>query len=141
MPAVLGLIAIWVVGFFGFIGAQDAPTPTPTPASVSVSSPAPSCEAGDDNCDGRIDEDESGWDCKSMGNHTCGSTRYVQAEDGSWVPESFYASAQTEPEPDTVESNDAHDPNRGQEGYVQAEDGSWVKSDFYDNPKTTKTCE
>ncbi|MFJ4342640.1 hypothetical protein [Streptomyces sp. NPDC088915] len=27
---------------------------------------------GDDNRDGRIDEDESGWDCRSMGNRQCG---------------------------------------------------------------------
>ncbi|WP_157897077.1 hypothetical protein [Mycobacteroides salmoniphilum] len=27
---------------------------------------------GDDNGDGVIDEDESGWDCKTMGNHICG---------------------------------------------------------------------
>jgi hypothetical protein len=27
---------------------------------------------GDDNGDGVIDEDESGWDCASMGNHACG---------------------------------------------------------------------
>ncbi|MEU3502621.1 hypothetical protein ABZ726_18285 [Streptomyces hundungensis] len=27
---------------------------------------------GDDNGDGRIDEDESGWDCRTMGNHVCG---------------------------------------------------------------------
>lgn len=27
---------------------------------------------GDDNGDGVIDEDESGWDCTTMGNHICG---------------------------------------------------------------------
>lgn len=27
---------------------------------------------GDDNQDGRIDEDESGWDCHTMGNRVCG---------------------------------------------------------------------
>lgn len=27
---------------------------------------------GDDNGDGIIDEDESGWDCATMGNHVCG---------------------------------------------------------------------
>ncbi|MFE1270580.1 hypothetical protein [Streptomyces sp. NPDC058758] len=27
---------------------------------------------GDDNGDGRIDEDESGWDCATMGNRQCG---------------------------------------------------------------------
>jgi hypothetical protein len=29
-------------------------------------------EVGDDNGDGRIDEDESGWDCETMGNRVCG---------------------------------------------------------------------
>ncbi|MFD3514838.1 hypothetical protein [Streptomyces sp. NPDC058657] len=28
--------------------------------------------SGDDNGDGRIDEDESGWDCTRMGNRVCG---------------------------------------------------------------------
>lgn len=27
---------------------------------------------GDDNRDGRVDEDESGWDCHRMGNRVCG---------------------------------------------------------------------
>jgi hypothetical protein len=29
-------------------------------------------ELGDDNCDGLILEDESGWDCATMGNMICG---------------------------------------------------------------------
>jgi hypothetical protein len=29
-------------------------------------------EVGDDNADGRIDENESGWDCRRMGNRICG---------------------------------------------------------------------
>jgi hypothetical protein len=29
-------------------------------------------EVGDDNADGRIDEDESGWNCAEMGNLRCG---------------------------------------------------------------------
>jgi hypothetical protein len=29
-------------------------------------------EFGDDNADGRIDEDESGWSCVDNGNRTCG---------------------------------------------------------------------
>ena len=28
-------------------------------------------EVGDDNGDGRIDEDESGWDCATMAHRTC----------------------------------------------------------------------
>lgn len=42
---------------------------------------APSCtnsnayarEVGDDNCDGIVLEDESGWDCATMGNFVCGA--------------------------------------------------------------------
>ncbi|MFD9394999.1 hypothetical protein ACFWBB_31005 [Streptomyces sp. NPDC060000] len=30
---------------------------------------------GDDNRDGRIEEDESGWDCHRMGNRVCGAQR------------------------------------------------------------------
>lgn len=29
-------------------------------------------EVGDDNADGIITEDESGWDCRTMGNLICG---------------------------------------------------------------------
>lgn len=28
---------------------------------------------GDDNGDGRVDEDETGWDCRTMGNRLCGA--------------------------------------------------------------------
>ncbi|WP_146046415.1 hypothetical protein, partial [Streptomyces cahuitamycinicus] len=30
---------------------------------------------GDDNRDGIVDEDESGWDCHTMGNRVCGPQR------------------------------------------------------------------
>lgn len=30
---------------------------------------------GDDNGDGTIDEDESGWDCETMGNGECGTVK------------------------------------------------------------------
>jgi hypothetical protein len=30
---------------------------------------------GDDNRDGRVDEDETGWDCHRMGNRVCGPQR------------------------------------------------------------------
>ena len=45
-------------------------------ASLCVYSPeiaGPDCGAqGDDNGDGLIMEDESGWDCHTMGNQVCG---------------------------------------------------------------------
>lgn len=37
-------------------------------------------EAGDDNQDGVIDEDESGWDCSAMGNGICGEGTTNQRE-------------------------------------------------------------
>ncbi len=57
------VVIIWVAGF-AFIGATQA-NATPTPDSTSQLS-------GDDNHDGRIDEDESGWNCATMGNKSCG---------------------------------------------------------------------
>ncbi|WP_288337074.1 hypothetical protein [uncultured Gordonia sp.] len=41
--------------------------PEPQPAAVTMS-----VTPGDDNGDGIIDEDESGWDCATMGNQVCG---------------------------------------------------------------------
>ncbi|EFV12960.1 hypothetical protein [Segniliparus rugosus] len=46
------------------------------PDTGSLLAPAPETETalpGDDNGDGVIDEDESGWDCSTMGNGICGS--------------------------------------------------------------------
>ena len=34
---------------------------------------------GDDNRDGVVDEDESGWDCRTMGNRLCGPQRDANA--------------------------------------------------------------
>lgn len=39
---------------------------------------------GDDNADGIIDEDESGWDCRTMGNRQCGPDPLVAAYNGGW---------------------------------------------------------
>ena len=43
-----------------------------TPVTVETNSAAPAILAGDDNLDGIIDEDESGWNCETMGNGICG---------------------------------------------------------------------
>lgn len=72
-------VAVITLGALGAIGATDAtpadflPKPAPSPA---VTTPNPT-EAlpGDDNRDGVIDEDESGWDCHRMGNRVCGPQR------------------------------------------------------------------
>lgn len=47
--------------------AMSAPAPT-APAGVDVYA----YEVGDDNEDGIVMEDESGWDCTTMGNQVCG---------------------------------------------------------------------
>src|SRR4029077_14303069 len=41
-------------------------------AHASAGYDAYAAEVGDDNADGRIDEDESGFDCRTMGNWRCG---------------------------------------------------------------------
>lgn len=58
------------------------PVATETPASTweqdtSTDYPGggtPNVLPGDDNLDGHIDEDESGWDCATRGNAQCGPT-------------------------------------------------------------------
>jgi hypothetical protein len=42
-------------------------------------------EVGDDNADGRIDEDESGWDCWTMGNRHCGRRNAQGAIPGDYT--------------------------------------------------------
>lgn len=46
------------------------------PVAPAESVPAfiltPAIVAGDENADGIIDEDEIGWNCKTMGNRICG---------------------------------------------------------------------
>lgn len=52
--------------------ALAAPTLAPVltvPSTIETLHPA---VVGDDNGDGTIDEDESGWDCRHMGNQICG---------------------------------------------------------------------
>ncbi|AKN68701.1 hypothetical protein QR97_01775 [Streptomyces sp. PBH53] len=49
------------------LAVASAPPSRPSPPRVVAVIPA-----GDDNGDGRIDEDESGWDCRVMGNRVCG---------------------------------------------------------------------
>ncbi|OAT69432.1 hypothetical protein AWB85_20285 [Mycobacteroides immunogenum] len=56
------------------LGVYAVPT---TQGSTHAHAYAPSIHAtapigGDDNGDGVIDEDESGWDCTTMGNRICG---------------------------------------------------------------------
>lgn len=48
---------------------EPEPMPAPTAPQVPKSEPH---KPGDDNGDGVIDEDESGFNCKTMGNKQCG---------------------------------------------------------------------
>ncbi|MFJ4908541.1 hypothetical protein ACIQCR_16820 [Streptomyces sp. NPDC093249] len=52
--------------------ADETAPAAPTARTVHVLSPSPSAGRGDDNGDGFVDEDESGWDCRTMGNRLCG---------------------------------------------------------------------
>ncbi|MET8717418.1 hypothetical protein ABZV52_30080 [Streptomyces sp. NPDC004735] len=58
--AILGAVAL-----VGIVADSVAPAPRPAPSASTI---AP----GDDNADGRIEEDESGWNCATMGNRQCG---------------------------------------------------------------------
>jgi hypothetical protein len=64
--AVLIGIALVAMAFTGACESHVAGTATTT------THVAPHLK-GDDNGDGVIDEDESGWNCHTMGNHECGS--------------------------------------------------------------------
>ena len=44
-------------------------------------------EVGDDNADGVIMEDESGWDCATMGNMICGPGAVDSAGDLTYCPQ------------------------------------------------------
>ncbi|SEE82976.1 hypothetical protein SAMN05216483_6689 [Streptomyces sp. 2131.1] len=70
--------AVIILGAAGTIAASDA-----TPADFAPKSDAVTTYndgwidgradlMGDDNRDGRVDEDETGWDCATMGNRECG---------------------------------------------------------------------
>jgi len=54
------------------IAALLIPVDDQTSTGPDVPGPSVSSLRGDDNGDGRIDEDESGWDCATMGNLRCG---------------------------------------------------------------------
>ena len=70
-----GLVLIMSLGL-AQIGMAAADNVTQLDNSVCVVAPevaGPDCgDPGDDNGDGWIMEDESGWDCRTMGNRLCG---------------------------------------------------------------------
>ncbi|MEU6632908.1 hypothetical protein ABZ905_32180 [Streptomyces parvus] len=58
-----GLVALLALALLATVNAtaRSADSPAPT---ITVT--------GDDNRDGTVDEDETGWDCRTMGNRLCG---------------------------------------------------------------------
>lgn len=51
---------------------RTAPRVWTPPTPIQAEPPTDAYYMGDDNADGRIDEDESGWNCHTMGNRICG---------------------------------------------------------------------
>lgn len=77
------VIAAIAAGLCGIgIGYASAPVTVETSA-------APAILAGDDNRDGIIDEDESGWNCETMGNGICGPADYSIDECANYTIGSF----------------------------------------------------
>lgn len=75
---------------FGSIDGQALPTYSHAPMTWE-DAPEAMIEAGhilpgDDNADGYIDEDESGWDCATMGNQICGPGSDISIDEScqSW---------------------------------------------------------
>lgn len=92
---VLGVLAVLAILLLAPQPSEaQGGTPEATPAGYSQCDPvnAPElCLPGDDNRDGVIDEDESGWDCRTMGNRLCGpeNAQGVLPGDyslGVWLP-------------------------------------------------------
>ncbi|MEP9391146.1 hypothetical protein ABLE94_02655 [Gordonia sp. VNK1] len=67
VAALFYLVPIAVMALCIHLGLYAHPEPQPV-ATAAVTTVVP----GDDNGDGIIDEDESGWDCATMGNRICG---------------------------------------------------------------------
>ncbi|MGP4046890.1 hypothetical protein [Streptomyces sp. 2A115] len=71
--------AVVILGGLGTITASDATPADFAPQTDTVTSyndgwtDGHADLVGDDNRDGRVDEDESGWDCRAMGNRVCGA--------------------------------------------------------------------
>ncbi|MGI5337741.1 hypothetical protein ACQEVS_10230 [Streptomyces sp. CA-181903] len=69
----LSAVALGVALFAGGNGADGPVGDTGVITVYNDGSPDDRVDAvGDDNRDGYVDEDESGWDCHTMGNHVCG---------------------------------------------------------------------
>jgi hypothetical protein len=64
----------------GFAAAPHGAAAHAAPVGVDVYA----YEVGDDNADGVMQEDESGWDCTTMGNRICGVGNAQGAVPGDW---------------------------------------------------------
>ncbi|MFI7415279.1 hypothetical protein ACIBU0_42265 [Streptomyces sp. NPDC049627] len=76
--------AVIILGGLGTITASDATPADFAPKGDTVAAyndgwiDGRADLMGDDNRDGRVDEDESGWDCATMGNRECGTDTSAQ---------------------------------------------------------------
>ncbi|MFJ4084967.1 hypothetical protein ACIP2Z_39240 [Streptomyces iakyrus] len=76
--------AVIILGGLGTIGASDATPADFAPKGDTVTAyndgwvDGRADLMGDDNRDGYVDEDESGWDCATMGNRECGTDTSAQ---------------------------------------------------------------
>ncbi|MCX4677671.1 hypothetical protein OG413_20580 [Streptomyces sp. NBC_01433] len=77
--AALGLVGVVSNADGAGAAGTDRPAPTTTVTAYDIRTGGAAEPRGDDNRDGRIDEDESGWNCHTMGNEVCGP-RSVPAE-------------------------------------------------------------
>ena len=77
------LLAKGVLGTGLVVGLAVAPH-APAAHAAPIGVDAYAYEVGDDNADGIIMEDESGWDCTTMGNRICGVGNAQGAIPGDW---------------------------------------------------------
>lgn len=64
------------IGTLADVSASYADTDDTSICVVSPEIAGPDCGVpGDDNGDGWVMEDESGWNCATMGNHICGEMK------------------------------------------------------------------
>lgn len=67
-----GLLLVALISLLSCRSCQEGDQYPNHPIAPVVGVQTPSGSSGDDNGDGRVDEDESGWDCLRMGNLICG---------------------------------------------------------------------